>query len=311
MGSRLTGTALLAGLFALAAVGGAQGPGRRDGDPPDRSKKLAEALTTAQVDGKYRMLLRQIRAEGDPEADEPFKDLGYLDRREYGRHKDLPPGHWVYVEPYWYVWRDLSAVRRAKRQWGPEQATGEPDTNQAGDIPTAWASASQDGQDEWLMLEYERPVVPTAVLIYETFNPGSLVRLTAFKLDGEEVELWKGTDPTPPDSALGVSEIPVRVSFPVARVRLYIDSVNIPGWNEIDAVGLRDRAKRAHWAVAAEGSTTYAPPYPPAPKPPPPVSPNEARARRLEAGMRELRDNVRELKETIESLKKVMKEQKP
>src|SRR4030095_168257 len=42
-----------------------------------------------------------------------------------------------------------------KRSWGHEQATGAPDTAQAGDIQTAWASKNPDGGVEWLGLDYE------------------------------------------------------------------------------------------------------------------------------------------------------------
>ena len=76
------------------------------------------------------------------------------------------------------------------------------------------------------------------------------------------MELWKGADPTPTADGMGVSEIPVKVAFKTNRVKIYIDSPSVPGWNEIDAVGLRDKNKTMHWAVAAEASTTYAAPYP-------------------------------------------------
>src|SRR5438552_2365475 len=69
----------------------------------------------------------------------------------------------VAVEP-------LIRVAVAKRGWGPEQATGAPDTPLAGDYTTAWASATPDGQDEWLELEYAKPVLAEAVLIHETYN---------------------------------------------------------------------------------------------------------------------------------------------
>ncbi|MCB1513071.1 MAG: hypothetical protein KDJ36_19415, partial [Hyphomicrobiaceae bacterium] len=37
------------------------------------------------------------------------------------------------------------------RSWGPEQAVGKPNTPQAGDISTAWASRTRDDQEEWLL----------------------------------------------------------------------------------------------------------------------------------------------------------------
>ncbi len=131
----------------------------------------------------------------------------------------------------------------------------------AGDIQTAWASQSQDDQDEWLMLEYAEPITPKAVLVYETYNPGALVRVTAFKADGQEIELWKGKDPTAASADMGISEIPVKADFKTSRIKVYFASKDVPGWNEIDAVGVRDGEKKMHWAIAAEASSTFAQPF--------------------------------------------------
>src|SRR5262245_24034986 len=213
---------------------------------------LEESLKKAQVDGKYRMLLRQIKAPQDEKEHGAFKDLGYQARSEYAGVKNLPPGHWVYVAPYWYVWRDLSATPKLRRAWGPEQAAGPPDTwPNSGDVQSAWASLGEDDQDEWLLLEYAEPVRPQAILVYATFNPGAVSRVSVFKLDGEEVEVWKGVDPTPVGSGKGISVIPFRVPFKTNRVKIELRSKEVSGWNEIDAVGLRAGGK-VQWATAVE-----------------------------------------------------------
>ena len=143
-----------------------------------------------------------------------------------------------------------------EQAWGPEQAAGPPNTPVAGDRQTAWASASQDGQKEWLLLTYEEPVKAAAVHVHETYNPGALTKVTVFD-DGEEVTVWEGEDPTDQSKSMGVSKIPIDVDFAVNRVKLYLDSPSVPGWNEIDAVGLIDEKKEMHWAVEAEASSTY------------------------------------------------------
>jgi hypothetical protein len=231
-------------------------PARRT--PPPELLPLERSLRKASAGGKYAMLLRQIKAPRDAEKYGDFRDVGTREVKEHAGHTDLPKGHWVYVYPYWYIWRDLAAAPRPKRPWGPEQATGPPDTPQPGDVQTAWASATEDGQDEWLLLEYAEPFAAEAVLVYETYNPGALCRVTVFRLDGEEVEVWKGKDPTPPNQAMGVSEVNFRVPFKTSRVKIYLDSKRVRGWNEIDAVGLRDPAGTVHWAVSAEASSTFA-----------------------------------------------------
>jgi hypothetical protein len=152
----------------------------------------------------------------------------------------------------------VRSIDRTKRAWGPEQVTGEPDTPVPGDMPTAWASLTPDAQDEWLLLDYAEPISLTAVKIYETYNPGAVNRIAVFADNGKEVEVWSGKDPAPQDSDRSVTDISLTVPFRTKRVKLFIDSRHVPGWNEIDAVGLVDTSGKIHWAVAAEASSTYA-----------------------------------------------------
>jgi hypothetical protein len=280
---------LLAGMTWLAA------------DPPGRVDPLEESLKKARVDGKYRMLLRQIKAPEDEKEHGAFKDVGYQARSEYGGQKNLPAAHWVYVAPYWYLWRDLTANQRAKRQWGPEQAAGPPDTwPLSGDVITAWASLGEDDQDEWLLLEYAEPVRPQAILVYATYNPGAVSRVSVFKLDGEEVEVWKGIDPTPVGSAKGISVIPFRVPFKTNRVKIELRSKEVSGWNEIDAVGLRAGGK-IQWATAVEASSTYATVA--MPQSVPVIDVDGPRLDKLEKDVRDLKDRLKKLEERIKKRK--------
>src|SRR5262245_25848793 len=312
---------LLTGLFAPAWFAAQPGGDKQPAPQLQRNLKKAHG-------DKYQMLLHQIRVPKDAEKHGDYRDLGKRDVTEYGEYKKLSPGYWVYVAPYWYIFRDKADDPKPNRNWGPEQATGEPNTNMAGDIVTAWASLTPDGQDEWLLLEYAEPVVPSVVMVHETYNPGALVRVTAFKLDGEEVEIWKGKDPTPVDpTGMGMSEVNVTADFKTCRIRIHLDSKNVPGWNEIDAVGIKDSSGKTHWARSAHASTTYAeqggpgagpaPPVGIAPAPvvipvaPPVVAPPPAPAppaRGVNKRVEDLEEQVKELKNEIKELKELIKE---
>ncbi|HWN95478.1 MAG TPA: hypothetical protein VNT99_10630 [Methylomirabilota bacterium] len=143
-----------------------------------------------------------------------------------------------------------------KRSWGPEQAAGEPDTFQAGDISTAWAPLEQDGGEEWLKLDYEHAVDIAEVRVRETYNPGAISKVTAFLANGTEVVLWEGVEPP--------SQAPVEMSFQVPSnvnaqsVKVYLDTTRVPGWNEIDAVQLIGRDGSKQWARHVSVSSTYA-----------------------------------------------------
>jgi hypothetical protein len=221
---------------------------------------LEDSLAKASVNGKYRMLLRQFKVEKDAETQKDFADAGVRDATEYAGQTELPKGHWVYVYPYWYIWGEQTAVAAAKpkRSYGPEQLIGPPDVTQGTDNPSAWCSLGADDQDEWLLLEYAELIQPTAVLVYANYNPGSVGKVSVFKLDGSEVEVWSGEDPTPVDSPNGISVIPIKVDFKVNRIKVYLNSIDTPSWNEVDTVGLRDLAGTIHWPTAADTSTTYA-----------------------------------------------------
>ncbi|HKB40523.1 MAG TPA: hypothetical protein VKD72_29125, partial [Gemmataceae bacterium] len=138
-----------------------------------------------------------------------------------------------------------------------------------------------------------------AVLVYATYNPGALGRVTVFRLDGEEIEVWKGQDPTPVGSGKGISVIPIKVNFKITRVKLYINSRSVGGWNEIDAVGLRCRG-RTLWASAVDASSTYAQMQSVQPV----VDPDEAALTRLENEVRQLKERARRLEERLKKRKK-------
>jgi hypothetical protein len=154
---------------------------------------------------------------------------------------------------------EIERLRNPHPGWGVREATGPPDTSSFGDIPTAWASKTQDGQVEWLQLEFAAEVNPQAVHIHETHSPGAVTKITRVNILGNEETLWQGTDPTPVSALGGVSKIVVNGRKPTSRIKIYLDSAAVPGWNEIDAVGLIDAQGQPHWATKASASSSYGP----------------------------------------------------
>src|SRR5262249_5060505 len=85
----------------------ARSPGDSDkakNQAPPQPLPLEEALVKARVNGKYEMLLRQIKVAADFNQHTDFHDLGSQNQANYAGFTDLPSGHWVYVYPYWYIW---------------------------------------------------------------------------------------------------------------------------------------------------------------------------------------------------------------
>lgn len=144
------------------------------------------------------------------------------------------------------------------RAWGPEQATGAPNTEGPGDLQTAWASRTEDSGDEWLQLEYVDAVEPAKLRVFETFNPGAVVKIASVEDSGNEDVLWQGADPLRNGSASGVAEFALRSASSTNRIKLYLASGEVTGWNEIDAVELIAKDGTRQWAHVASASSTYA-----------------------------------------------------
>ncbi len=220
---------------------------------------------------RYKTLLAKFEAPQDRDDHGDFFVRGYVDDKT----DDVPAGYWVYIAPHWHIYKEdvtpkpqpqivyVLVPLRTMPQTVPTtsykavQATGKPNSPNAGDSTKAWCPETADGRMEWLELTYEKKLKPKAVVIHANMGPGAVVRVTTIDAKRREVELWKGKDPTPTTEKRGVSTIELNPDQPLNRIRIYLDSVNVKGWQEIDAVGLVDQDGKTYWAKTARASSEY------------------------------------------------------
>ena len=124
--------------------------------------------------------------------------------------------------------------------WSAQQALGAPDIYPSYvDNPNAWASGTDDGQREYLILGYDPPASINFVNVYETWNPDAL-DMVSVKNPGTGLfeTVWTGTAaPAPAAARIHTVSFPL-TPFAVSEVRLDFNSPVVPGWNEIDAVAI-------------------------------------------------------------------------
>jgi hypothetical protein len=251
LGLGLLGLTAIAGDLTKADEIGAAG--RAAYSPP-----VQQGQSQYGAKGRYSTLLKKIEVPNDQVSYGDFCDYGYYSGTSYAGFSDLPPGYWVYLAPHWYIYKDAAGVNPvpSTASWSAIQATGKPNTPQAGDHPTAWASATADGQREWLELTYDADYEAVGVMVYESHSPGAVDSVIAYA-GNEQVEVWAGKDPTEAGKPSGVSLITFKTPVKTSRVRISIDSPSVPGWNEIDAVGLIDKEGNVHWATSATASSCW------------------------------------------------------
>ena len=165
---------------------------------------------------------------------------------------------WVVMRSQGFGTVGFSTTAMPQSNWSARHLLGPPDTFLMGDLGTAWASATPDGQKEWIECGYDPAVIASRVLVYETYNPGALTAVTTIDGDGGELPLWFGKDPAAANSSrIFVATISLPETKVISHIKLYIDSPAVPGWNEIDAVGVQDAQGRVSWAKSARASSSY------------------------------------------------------
>ena len=123
--------------------------------------------------------------------------------------------------------------------WAATKVLGAPDVFPGnGDNASAWASLGADDRDEWIEVGYAQPMQISAVEIYETFNPGAISAIELITADGEHIAAYQGAP-----GATGQTSNKLRAevgctSSPIVAVRVQLASTTVPGWNELDAIGL-------------------------------------------------------------------------
>jgi hypothetical protein len=124
--------------------------------------------------------------------------------------------------------------------WAATQVLGPPNVYpKHGDIPQAWASLGPDDPAEWIEVGFAHPSPIAAVVVYETYNPGAISRVTLQMEGGAVIAMLSGQiAETSPDGS-----VQRRFDLPCTRdrvqaVRIDLDSARVPGWNELDAIGI-------------------------------------------------------------------------
>jgi len=86
---------------------------------------------------------------------------------------------------------------------------------------------------------FAEAVYVVTVDIYETFNPGSIVKVELIDTMGRWHVIWEGTGGRAATSGARVFSVKNDiVTVPCQRVRITLDTDSVSGWNEIDAVSI-------------------------------------------------------------------------
>ncbi len=128
-------------------------------------------------------------------------------------------------------------------QYRAIQILGEPNKlPDTGDSPCAWTPAEPDGAaEEWIKVGFERTILTRQVVIAENHNPGAIVRVYAYDPDGKEYLVSDGTSLRKGAEAGRLLHLILAQPVMANAVKIVLKPSLVPGYNQIDAIGLSDQ----------------------------------------------------------------------
>jgi len=118
-----------------------------------------------------------------------------------------------------------------------------------GDATTAWAVKAKNGQElaqpAFIKVGFANPMIIQQIAIAESFNAGAITEVIIYGTEkGQEQLVYKGQAAAAKENSrmfnIFLSQL---TEFYVTSILVKLDPVKVPGWNEIDAIGVSDCVK--------------------------------------------------------------------
>ena len=129
----------------------------------------------------------------------------------------------------------------AKQQCKASQVLGKPNKLPVpGYSVVAWSPEKDDNVAEFITVSFKKAIRIQQVAVGESFNPGSITKITGFDSLGTAYVLYTNENPKAIDGLLGrmfncYFELTAK---PIKKIKLELNTAAVPGSNQIDAIGI-------------------------------------------------------------------------
>jgi outer membrane protein OmpA-like peptidoglycan-associated protein len=129
-------------------------------------------------------------------------------------------------------------------QYRAVQVLGKPNKLPAiGQSPVAWSPERQSNPDsEWIKVGFEKPMNIEQVVVAENFNPGSITHVYVYDISDKEYLIYRNLNVAPLTIGGRMFQIFQKTDFPVASVKIVMNTSKVPGFNQIDAIGISNNS---------------------------------------------------------------------
>jgi len=135
------------------------------------------------------------------------------------------------------------ASEYGEKRYSANQILGEPNIlPNFKDSPCAWSPfREQSRTDEFIEVGYKKKMRIRQVAVAESHNPGAISKILLIDTNGEAHQVYDN----PMTKPIAERGRMLRVTFPltsysVSSVKVVLNTIGLPGWNHLDAIGISD-----------------------------------------------------------------------
>jgi outer membrane protein OmpA-like peptidoglycan-associated protein len=108
-----------------------------------------------------------------------------------------------------------------------------------GESPVAWSPARDSNPDgEWIKVGFANPMKIEQVAVAENYNPGSITHVYVYDVADKEYLVYRNLNVAPISAGGRMFPIFQKTDFEVSAVKIMMNTAKIPGFNQIDAIGI-------------------------------------------------------------------------
>jgi outer membrane protein OmpA-like peptidoglycan-associated protein len=136
-----------------------------------------------------------------------------------------------------------SAEAGIAKPYGAQQVLGKPNKLPAhGESPCAWRTATaNNSRGEWIKVTFNRRISVQTIVVAESWNPGAVAKIKLYDEAGKEYTVYHNPTPKPiPQKAQMLVHHIAPTPYKVAALRLELQTAAVPGFNQIDAIGIAE-----------------------------------------------------------------------
>jgi OOP family OmpA-OmpF porin len=128
------------------------------------------------------------------------------------------------------------------KEYSAQQVLGKPNKcPSAGDSPCAWFGKSDGlygGKEEHIKVGYKKPMQIQQVAIAENYNPGAVEKVILYDMQDAPHVVYHGEAAPVAQQSRVMNVTFLKTDYKVKAVELVLQCGKVPGFNEIDAIGI-------------------------------------------------------------------------